>query len=643
MSPASLVYEHLKDFTAYHQNHPEPRKSKTPVQPETYYLSQKNAMVFVKRQAMQLASPVSPTGDLIDGSPSRVAASLSPENTMKLIAILNHNIYATITDAEKKVERPLCTDPLLIIGRGKASTVYSLPESFAGVLKFGNARDITREKFAIEKVNEGFKIYYHHIHKQRFSRRVCGKSARIEMPHFPRVMASLVAGDQQLRQFRERMPAQASHSDKTSSHHGLILPRINPFTVGIRRQIVGKYFTAKAKKAALADTENEHCLIRPLLGLNRSDYDQSASALPALHDEETSLRDFPAYFCQLESYLSPHWLRHLVKQIAVSYAVMHWGAGLDGRGVEMLLGMTRSGKANLCLVDFEGTGDVASWSRDEIEYRLVPAVHGSDAYIPRPSVSPEMWELFEDTYCDIAYDLIQACPEKYGRATSAIMELPEHFTALLKAAFERDEYYKSIDDDYIQFASDTDVESQDEDSDEVVYDEDSDEDSEDVVVEQEEEKAATPAPHTSWADEMDKVDPVLPNWNLAVPAAPAKPKKSVRFADWRNEVFEVPADEEARKIADIRYLYPQYTPVEDEDDEEDEGEGDDVRYEGYGAEYEDNYEEYGPSPCYAADGGGYYYGGYFYRGGYVDDIDVAYGHSCEAGSKTYRHRRRDSL
>lgn len=557
---------------------------------------------------MQLVSPVSPTGEPLEGPQSPVSATLSPENKAKLMAILNHNIYPLLPTIHEKIEHPPCTDTLSVIGRGKASTVYRIPESFDGVLKFGNPRDLLREKIAIEKLYKGFKIYRHHIHDKRFSRRVAERDQRIAAPKPPKVRAYLEAGDGQLRQFRERMPTSSPQNDETNGHCALIIPSITPFTVGVRRQIVGKYFKAHVKEAVLADPENEHCLIRPLLGLNNPNGD-CTPVLHPLHGEETSLRDFPAYFGQLESYLSPFWLQILVKQIAISYAVMHWAAGIDGRGVELLLGMNRHGKVTLFIIDLEDTGDFIKLNQDEVKERLVPAVHGSNAYIPRPSISPEMWELFEDTYCEISYDLMKACPMKYREENIGVFYLPELFTTLLKEAFERDEIFKSIDDAYIQFGSDTDDEIEEEDSDDDVDDddEDSDDDSEEVAMV--EEKAPI---YASWADEMDNVDPILPNYSLSAQttfANPSKVKKTVRFAEWKNEVFEVPADEEARKI-DLRYLYPKYR----EDDSEDETDDENVNDE------EDNFNSY-----------------------YGDDEEVDWRNIAQSYNKDAKRQRRNSL
>lgn len=84
--------------------------------------------------------------------------------------------------------------------------------------------------------------------------------------------------------------------------------------------------------------------------------------------------------------------------MAYGYAVLHWGARFDGRGIEFLLGCTESSQVKLHMLDFEDCKPFVCWSKEGIRNQLVPAAMDNAPYIPRPFVSPDLWRAFKKAY-----------------------------------------------------------------------------------------------------------------------------------------------------------------------------------------------------------------------------------------------------
>lgn len=82
-------------------------------------------------------------------------------------------------------------------------------------------------------------------------------------------------------------------------------------------------------------------------------------------EEAVPLLKFPGYLDLLSQYCSSHKgkLWKLTQRMAYGYAVLHWGADFDGRGIEFLLGLTEASHLNLHMLGFAECEPFVRWTR----------------------------------------------------------------------------------------------------------------------------------------------------------------------------------------------------------------------------------------------------------------------------------------
>ncbi|KAI1396237.1 hypothetical protein F4819DRAFT_491721 [Hypoxylon fuscum] len=159
----------------------------------------------------------------------------------------------------------------------------------------------------------------------------------------------------------------------------------------------------------LEDTPNKHCLARTYLGRDHG----------AFPKEEFSLRNFPLYLSSMER------LGLDVVGLAISmgkaYAIMHWGAGVNGDDVEFVLGTSTARErghggdafqhraVGLYLLDF-GQCELVDLSEDpDVVYQAFKGamVTGDNQlFIPHYQRSPKLFSAFGEAYLDAGQRII---------------------------------------------------------------------------------------------------------------------------------------------------------------------------------------------------------------------------------------------
>ncbi|KAJ6032747.1 hypothetical protein N7540_003479 [Penicillium herquei] len=182
------------------------------------------------------------------------------------------------------------------------------------------------------------------------------------------------------------------------------MERILPLPKVIRRALITKFYghgkelDTTATGSLLQDTANKHCLARVYLGK------RSGSFHPV-----TPLRNIPLYLDLMES-VGIDTLG-LASMMGKAYAILHWGAGIDGDDVEFVLGSAATGSGSpdfqhreirLYLLDF-GQCAMVDFDQDpDIVYQVFKGamVTGDNqSFIPHPS-SPALFAAFKKGYLD---------------------------------------------------------------------------------------------------------------------------------------------------------------------------------------------------------------------------------------------------
>lgn len=111
------------------------------------------------------------------------------------------------------------------------------------------------------------------------------------------------------------------------------MERILPLPKHVRKALITK-FCARERHLDAADIEsllnhpsNKHCLVRVYLGKAKG---------PVNMDNDAPLRNFPFYLGFMEE-IGIDSLA-LANEMGKAYAILHWGAGINGDDVEFVLG-----------------------------------------------------------------------------------------------------------------------------------------------------------------------------------------------------------------------------------------------------------------------------------------------------------------
>ncbi|CAI7593600.1 unnamed protein product, partial [Penicillium bialowiezense] len=185
----------------------------------------------------------------------------------------------------------------------------------------------------------------------------------------------------------------------------MILQRILPLPKSTRRALINEYCTGDVNEASklLADPKNKHCLARVYLGENHGPM-----------NAESPLRNFPLYLESMRT-IGVDTIR-LAAALGKAYAILHWGAGVDGDDIEFVFGTTEETSntpkehtpefqkraVGLFLLDF-GQCDTVDLGQDcETVYQAFKGamVTGDNkCFIPRPT-QPELFAAFKEAYSE---------------------------------------------------------------------------------------------------------------------------------------------------------------------------------------------------------------------------------------------------
>ncbi|KAK0729099.1 hypothetical protein B0T21DRAFT_394443 [Apiosordaria backusii] len=111
----------------------------------------------------------------------------------------------------------------------------------------------------------------------------------------------------------------------------VVMERILPLTKEGRKALVERFVDVGAKEEVLSREENKHCLVRTYLGRTKG------KAGPKTDEQgRVSLRNLPLYLEGLREMGVD--VVALAEKMGRAFAVMHWGAGVDGDDVEFVLG-----------------------------------------------------------------------------------------------------------------------------------------------------------------------------------------------------------------------------------------------------------------------------------------------------------------
>lgn len=143
----------------------------------------------------------------------------------------------------------------------------------------------------------------------------------------------------------------------------------------------------------------------------------------------------------------------LSKAMAISLAVLHWQAQVDGMDVEFVLGSARATLSDtrrafeipaglpilppphevhhhldfmkraihIWVLDFD-KADPIQLSPTDVDKKLVPAFLGNDPYYPRPDVDEELWAEFSAAYLKASLLILERRQKK-----RSVLGLPKRF------------------------------------------------------------------------------------------------------------------------------------------------------------------------------------------------------------------------
>ena len=215
--------------------------------------------------------------------------------------------------------------------------------------------------------------------------------------------------------------------------------RILPLPEVTRNAMIDMYFSEEdgVQEEARNSLENKHCLVRLYLGENETDEEQSGS-----YD---SLLNFPLKLNMMEDLELA--VEDLAVEMAIGLAVIHWQARIDGMDTEFVLGSSaerprerfkgvttrgrppqeihdadfKSRSTHLWLLDFDKASEI-SFTKEDVDKKLVPAFLGNDPYFPRPDVDMDLWTAFSGAYLTASSTVLKA-----QKVKQPILKLPQRF------------------------------------------------------------------------------------------------------------------------------------------------------------------------------------------------------------------------
>lgn len=317
--------------------------------------------------------------------------------------------------------------PLRFIANGSKSTVYTIPETFGGcVIVVGPLTAIKQELRNILHVEQAWKKVYNSIWS--------GPRPYWLTPlSLPRVSKFVPTGwtedlatglvrpcenlNPRIHEFYyangDRMPVDCDE------HTGIVLSQIRGLADDDHENILRRCYGLEDPEIGEVLSSSDHCVVRIYLGRKSDDgrLDNAGASDATMEDvlDDTSITTTSDYE-SLSTFNLPVYIDHVIRycnssvkrqhrvlaafarEIAFGYAVLHWGARLDARGIEFLLGSSPTGQGKrFYMLDFEDCRPIDELNDRCVRDQLVPAALENDPYIPRaifhrPDGDGQFWE-----------------------------------------------------------------------------------------------------------------------------------------------------------------------------------------------------------------------------------------------------------
>ncbi|KAK7705847.1 hypothetical protein SLS64_007795 [Diaporthe eres] len=320
--------------------------------------------------------------------------------------IIRHQEQAA--EAERKAKRR----PLKFMVDGTKSTIYGLPESFGKyVMEVGRLKVIKQERDNTLCASQAYEKFGHLIWndpRPLWLRPLLLPNVKEVIPTgwVKDVATGLVRPCEKLDpRIPESYDADGNRVPVDSNEQiGLVLSRIGDLGDTDRRAILGTCYGLKDAEVEKVLDENEHCLIRIYLGRSSDDDElddcrDSVSDVimeDPLEEDEFTLFDKPVLSGFLDRIINAcgrtiarYAVNELAREIAFGHAILHWGARLDGRGIEFLLGSSPTGVGKrLYMLNFKDCRPIGDLTARCVLDQLVPAALDNDPFIPRATT----WE-----------------------------------------------------------------------------------------------------------------------------------------------------------------------------------------------------------------------------------------------------------
>ena len=209
------------------------------------------------------------------------------------------------------------------------------------------------------------------------------------------------------------------------------MDRIHPLPQSTREALIDLYSDDdnEIREAAKKNEDNKHCLVRVYLGEHETPRQKTAP-----HD---SLQNFPLHLNMIEDLKLDK--TQLANEIAITLAVLHWQAKIDGMDSEFVLGSSsvatpserrrayqisqppgesrrrpceshrldfNTGATQLRVLDFDKASPI-EFTVDDVDKKLVPAFLANDPYYPRPDVDEELSKGFCETYLKASHVILE--------------------------------------------------------------------------------------------------------------------------------------------------------------------------------------------------------------------------------------------
>lgn len=235
---------------------------------------------------------------------------LSTQTAISTSASLAEAIQRACDDSEQKA--------FTTIGEGECGTVYALRDT-ATVLKLPNSPQMSDQLFSEFQIHTRVKDAFSLLPWTMVS------SHNINVPD-----AKMWVSPNSDHFWSDRAFMIPS-TDVAVPNYGLVSERIFPLPLPVRSALVDEFCPKDIqdhKAEFLAKHENKDCLVRLYLGRHSKD--------TPITSENTRLRNFPLHIDQMRSLQLD--VDMYAKTMAHALAVLHWEVGVDGDGVEFVLG-----------------------------------------------------------------------------------------------------------------------------------------------------------------------------------------------------------------------------------------------------------------------------------------------------------------